>query len=281
MKHLHHMMWVFFYILLQLIHIFFKFILYNAVKKVILMSFSKIALASLKYHRRITAFYIFFLSILFILFFIIESLQISLPYIYEHVERLLSSSGYSLERQTILASIQEPTETVNNYYHLFKKIAIISFSVLFVLYFFICQLVKDKELLVWKHSGNTMFSWLRLNLLESFFPLIFLILIFILLTMIFQRYFVEMILYQHFKIIESVSNVDTVTEQLEQTQLGQLVTRFPRTNQALIQSILLPSQEWTKIFFLSIGKTIRNIIFLLFSAQIITISTYYYWRYKL
>ncbi|MDN6290721.1 MAG: hypothetical protein L0J63_10610 [Tetragenococcus koreensis] len=91
------------------------------------MSFSKIALASLKYHRRMTAFYIFFLAISFVLLFVIDSLKISLPYIYSHIEDLLTSSGYSLEKQSILTSIQEPTEAVNRYYSLIKRAATLSF----------------------------------------------------------------------------------------------------------------------------------------------------------
>ncbi|AYW48247.1 hypothetical protein C7K38_07585 [Tetragenococcus osmophilus] len=244
------------------------------------MSFSKIALASLKYHRRMTTFYILFLVISFSLLFVIDSLKISLPYIYEHVEDLITSSGYSLERQNILTSIQKPTETVNSYYSLSKWIAIISFVALFLIYFFICQLVKEKEFLIWKHSGSTTFSWVRFNLLESFFPLVIFILIFTLLAMVFQRFFVGMILYQHLKVIESVSSTQAITEQLGQEHLDHLVVRFPRTNQALIQSILLPAQEWTKILFLSLGQTIRNFIFLIFPTQVAAISAHYYWRYK-
>ncbi|MCF1685504.1 hypothetical protein LQF67_07860 [Tetragenococcus halophilus] len=244
------------------------------------MSFSKIALASLKYHRRMTTFYVIFLVISFFLLFIIDSLKISLPYIYTHMEDLLSSSGYSLEKQSILRYIQEPTETIGRYYDFVKKAALIFFTALFFIYFFICQIVKEKEYLIWKNSGNRTLSWVYLNLLETIFPLFFFILIFATMIMLLQHFFVGIILNQHLKIIEMVHGTNTITEQFGQDNLDHLVVRFPRTNQALIQTILLSSKEWTKILFISLGQTIRNFIFLIFPTQIGAIGVHYFWRHK-
>ncbi|MDN6640991.1 MAG: hypothetical protein L0L10_09445, partial [Tetragenococcus sp.] len=244
------------------------------------MSFSKIALASLKYHRRMTAFYVLFLAVSFFLLFVIDSLKISLPYIYDHTESLLTSSGYSLEKQSILTSIQEPTEVVNHYYNMTKKVAITLFVAVFLFYFFACQILREKEFLIWRHAGSTTFSWLRFNLLETLFPMLIFILIFAVTIMVFQRFFVGFILTQHLKIIESFNGVQTITEQLTQDNLDRLMVRFPRTNQAFIQSILLPSQEWTKILFASLGQTVRSFLFLVFPAQIGAIGIHHYWRHK-
>lgn len=245
------------------------------------MSFSKIALASLKYHRRMTAFYIFFLAISFVLLFVIDSLKISLPYIYSHIEGLLTSSGYSLEKQSILTSIQEPTEAVNRYYSLIKRAATLSFAAVFLIYFFTCQMVREKEFLIWKRSGSSTLSWVRFNLLETFFPLLVFILIFAIATMVFQRFFVGIILQLHLKIIESLNGTQTVTEQFDSENLDHLVVRFPRTNQALIQSVLLPSKEWAKILFMALGQTIRNFVLFIFPIQISAIGIHHYWRHKL
>lgn len=244
------------------------------------MSFSKIALASLKYHRRMTAFYIIFLAITFFLLFIIDSLKVSLPFLYSHMEDLLTSSGYSLEKQSILATIQEPAETISHYYSLTKKAALIFFAAMFLVYFFICQIVKEKEYFIWKHSGSTTISWLYFNLLETLFPFLIFTLTITILAVIFQRFWMGIILSQHLKTIESISGIHTLTEQFGQEDLGSLVVRFPRTNQALIQSILLSNKEWTKILFISLGKTLLNFIFLVFPIQISAIGIHHYWRHK-
>jgi len=244
------------------------------------MSFSKIALASLKYHRRITTFYIIFLAITFCLLFIIDSLRVSLPYLYSHMEDLLTSSGYSLEKQSILTSIQEPVATVSRYYSLSQKAALLFFTVMFLIYFFACQVVKEKEYFIWKHSGSTTFSWLYFNLLEAFFPFLIFAVAITIITMILQHFWMGIVLSQHLKTIESINGIHTFTEQFGQNDLGYLVVRFPRTNQALIQSILLSSREWTKILFISLGQTLLKLIFLIFPIQISAIGIHHYWRHK-
>ncbi len=54
------------------------------------------------------------------------------------MEDLLSSSGYSLEKQSILGYIQEPTETIGRYYDFVKKQPLFFFyCAIFHLFFYL------------------------------------------------------------------------------------------------------------------------------------------------
>lgn len=244
------------------------------------MFFVKIAWASLKYHRKTTILYLFFLSIAFFLLFIFESLENSIPYLYQNIKQLLLSSGYTVNSEITQDLLQKPALFLIGRYQLLKRSLLLLIAFILIAFSFIYQKVNEKERSTWQQTGSSTVSWIWINLLQGLLPLLFLTACFILFYLLFQQHIIQFILNQQIRSLEFFIGNQTSSDQLVPANLDQIIIRFPKTNHALIQSILLPNRVWNHVLLLSTGQVLRRLFCLICSLQLITVGIYHFWREK-
>lgn len=239
----------------------------------------KFAFASLKYHKRSTLVYSLLLILGCTLLLFINSLLESLPLIFNQAKELVSSSGYQQEEQLIWQQLQQHHEELKKVYLYLRNVRLPLLLFLFFLYYLVSQMKKNQELFAWYQSGSSISSWIRFNLVEHLVPILFLTITYGCMILIFQDSIGNFLLNIHLKLMNSLNKLTIHVQITEDETLNRLLVRFPTTNQALVSSIQLSSQQWLKILFTALWKTMLTTVAILAIIHSCITGSYSYWRY--
>lgn len=237
----------------------------------------KFAYASLKYHRRATTIYIISLFAGSLLLFFFVSLQQSLPILLQQSEAFLFSAGY-LDNPQILKQIESPTNQLAHFYSQVIISLLIGLLLFFTYLSIRYQKSKHQELVAWYHSGSSMNSWIRLNLVECLLPFGLILLVLSLVLIIFQNTLGNLLLHAHL-VFFNLFGEHVSLETIDQSVTNKLLVRVPTTNTGLVTMMQLRVQDWLHLFFTSLWRLILTLGLLLMTVNTLICSIFTYRRY--
>ena len=242
----------------------------------------RFAIASLKYHKRTTTLYFCLVMLLGTSLLLINTLIASLPFYLKQVKKLLNDSGYQESDAIIWAHLQETTNHLHSFYTSIYLLQLPFIFCIFTVFFIYLQHKKRNELRAWKQSGSSWQSWLRLSFTETLPTLLVFFAIASFVVLLLQSFISSFILETHLHVMTFLDKQDhpLALSQIGQVNMhNQFVIRFPETNQALLESIRLTSDQVPTLLFHALGKALATLFLLISLTNLIVTGSHSYWRY--
>jgi hypothetical protein len=243
----------------------------------------RFAIASLKYHRRLTLLYCFLLVILGMSLLLLNTLIASIPLYLKQIKVLFTESGYQETNRTVWQQLQTTAQQLQHFYSTIYTAQVLMISLLFILFFVFVQFDKKQELLAWKQSGSTWYSWLRLNWTETLPPLLCFVIVASGIALLLQNWVNTEGLQTHLDVLTSLDKLDpqqTLLSQIEPSdRSNQIVIRLPETNQALLESIHLSATQVLTLLFHALGKALATLFLITSLSSLMVTGSHSYWRY--
>ena len=243
----------------------------------------RFAIASLKYHKRITLTYCGLLVIFGLGLLLTNTLLASIPLYLKQMKDLFTESGYQETNAAMWQQFQTAVGQLQQIYATVYTAQLLSIGFLLALFFGFIQYKKKQDLLAWKQSGSSWQSWLRLSWTETLPPLLCFALVASGLALLLQNYVNTGILQTHLDILTDLKQLDvheTLLSQVKQMDMpNQFVIRLPETNQALLESIHLSDTQVLTLVFHALGKALATLFLITSFINLIVTGSHSYWRY--
>ena len=242
------------------------------------MSYTKIALASIKYHKRVMVLYFLFLLFTFFVLFTINSLKTILPILLVKTEDLLYSYGLSSEKQAIITHLKQINLQTSHFYSFLQKTSLLFTGIGLFIFYTVYQRIKQREFSTWQQTGSSLKGWLTFNLIELLLPLFVLGVVLIIFYILFQQPICNFLLTKHIQTLEQTEIVKHSLFEVGDNALNQLVIRIPNSSQAWISSFLLSTYEWSKILLSAFWLTTKMFVAMILSLGTMVVSYTIFWR---